>query len=264
MYLERILEGKREEIRRLRQVYRGEYFRKRVISFEPARSLRKAVERHVGMPLIAEIKPASPSKGTIRKDVLPEVRAVQYREGGAAAVSVLTERQFFHGAPEWLMRVRRVVELPVLRKDFILDPVQLVESRWLGADAVLLIASILEPGELRSLVHQARELGLETLVEIHEEGELPAALAAGPDLIGINNRDLSTFETDLSVTERLLPLVPPGIPVIGESGIASPDDVVRLRRAGVSGVLVGECLMRQEDPVTAVRELIGAGVDCAG
>jgi indole-3-glycerol phosphate synthase len=157
-----------------------------------------------------------------------------------------------------------VVDLPVLRKDFILDPVQLLESRWLGADAVLLIASILEPEDLFHLVHQARELGLETLVEIHDERELPAALAAAPDLIGINNRNLSTFDTDLAVTERLLPLIPPGIPVIGESGIASPDDVVRLKRAGVSGVLVGEFLMRREDPVTAVRELIRAGVGCAG
>jgi indole-3-glycerol phosphate synthase len=258
MFLERILKAKRVEIGRLREVYAGDYFRKRAATLPPVRSLKRAVTGNPGLSVIAEIKPASPSKGVIRDGVDPEKQAALYERGGAAAISVLTERSLFNGAPDWLVRVKRKAGIPVLRKDFIIDPVQLVESRWLGADAVLLIAALLDSGTLCRLAAEARELGLETLVEVHHEREIPAAIRCGADLIGINNRNLTTFETDLAVTERLRPLIPKEVPVIGESGIASPGDAVRLLRAGVDGVLVGEYLMRQEDPETGVRLLVRA------
>lgn len=258
MFLERILNAKQDEIGRLREVYAGDYFRERAAILPPVRSLKRSVTGNSGLSVIAEIKPASPSKGVLRESVDPEKQAVLYERGGAAAISVLTERSFFKGAPDWIDRVKRSTGLPVLRKDFIIDPVQLVESRFLGADAVLLIAALLNTETLCKLVAEARELGLETLVEVHHEQEIPAAIQCGADLIGINNRDLTTFETDLAVTERLLPLIPREIPVIGESGIASPLDAVRLKRAGVAGVLVGEYLMRQEDPEKGVRMLVRA------
>jgi len=151
------------------------------------------------------------------------------------------------------------VSLPVLRKDFILDPLQVKESRMLGADAILLIAALLDREQLRRLSEAAHRLGLEVLVEIHREEEIERALACEPDVIGINNRDLVTFQTDLGTTERLRPLLPDTIPVIGESGVTSPEDVRRMARAGVDGVLVGEFLMRQENPESAVRALIGGG-----
>ncbi len=257
MFLERIVAKKRREVEALKQV-----LPERDEGFEPESvlSLSEAIRRHRKAPaLIAEVKPASPSRGIIRKQVDPVQVATAYQRGGATAVSVLTDRRFFGGEGTSLQRVKRAVSLPVLRKDFILDPLQVQESRILGADAILLIAAILDRRRLEQLSTVARSLGMEVLVEIHREEEIEGALACDPDVIGINNRDLITFDTDLGTTERLRPLLPDTVPVIAESGVSSPEDVWRMARAGVDGILVGEHLMRQADPEQAVRALIGGG-----
>ncbi|PTX59910.1 indole-3-glycerol phosphate synthase [Melghirimyces profundicolus] len=259
MFLEKIVETKREEIRRL-EISLSRQDRERARGLPPVRSLKGALTDGKAKPgLIAEVKPASPSKGEIRPDTDPVATARGYEEGGAAAVSVLTEKTFFKGRLESLQKVKEAVRLPVLRKDFILEPIQLWESRLAGADAVLLIASLLEEDRLRTLVREAKATGLEVLLEVHEEEELSKALAAEPDVLGINNRDLRTFVTDLAVTERLLPRIPGGIPVIGESGVHSRKDFDRLVRAGVHGVLIGEYLMRQESPRKAAESLTVGG-----
>ncbi|MDR6224496.1 indole-3-glycerol phosphate synthase TrpC [Desmospora profundinema] len=255
MFLDRIAEAKRAEVERLRQQVETAPF---PAATGKIRSLAAAVNR-AGLAVIAEVKPASPSKGVIREEVDPVKTAQGYEAGGAAAVSVLTDEPFFKGNKESLTRVRQAVNLPVLRKDFILDPLQVEESRFLGADAILLIAAMLTEEELISLRRAARHHGLEVLIEVHGEDELQRALAAEPDVLGINNRNLSTFETDLAVTERLRPRIPAGIPVIGESGVSSPADADRLRSAGVDGILVGEYLMRQSSPRAGVEGLL-AGV----
>lgn len=255
MFLERIVEAKRAEVEQLRRQVKSNPF---PAGQDSVRSLAKAIAAP-GLAVIAEVKPASPSKGVIRGEVDPVKTAQGYAAGGAAAISVLTDEPFFHGKKESLAQVRKAVKQPLLRKDFILDPLQVEESRSLGADAILLIAAMLTERELIALRHEAYNYGLEVLIEVHGEDELERALAAEPDVLGINNRNLSTFETDLAVTERVRPRVPAGIPVIGESGVASPGDVQRLQAAGVDGVLIGEYLMRQSSPRAAVEELL-AGV----
>lgn len=257
MFLERIVEEKRKEIEKLKGVLpEGS----ELPGIKPAVSLSEAIRKaRTGPALIAEVKPASPSKGIIREQVDPVPVATAYQRGGASAVSVLTDRRFFGGAGDSLKKVKKAVSIPVLRKDFILDPLQVRESRLLGADAVLLIAALLDREQLKLLSGLAHSLGMEVLVEIHREEEIERALACEPDVIGINNRDLVTFVIDLETTERLRPLLPDTIPVIGESGVSSPEDMRRMARAGVDGVLVGEYLMRQADPEQAVRSLIGGG-----
>lgn len=255
MYLDRLVEAKREEIQGLKRDY-GDGDRERALRLPPVKSLVSALTSDPSRPgLIAEVKPASPSKGDIRPDVNPAETAREYEAGGASAVSVLTERTLFKGKLANLQQVQKRVGIPVLRKDFILEPVQLVESRLAGADVVLLIAALLNEKKLHSLVEEAHRLGLEVLLEVHEESELPRALAAKPDVLGINNRNLHTFVTDLAVTERLRPRVPAGIPVIGESGVLSRKDYERLTRAKVDGILVGEYLMRQSSPRKAAESL---------
>lgn len=259
MFLEQIVTGKKKEIQGLKKRL-GEREYREARHLPPVRSLVTALGQTASSPaLIAEVKPASPSKGDIRPDADPAVTAREYEAGGAAAVSVLTEETYFKGSLANLTRVKESVRLPVLRKDFILDPLQLVESRLAGADAVLLIAAMLSGEEMGKLIREARDLGLEVLAEVHGEEELERTLAAGPDVLGINNRNLHTFETDLSVTERLRNRVPAGIPVIGESGVHSREDFQRLARAGVDGILVGEYLMRHASP-RAAAESLTAGV----
>ncbi len=213
-----------------------------------------------GLPevrLIAEVKGASPSAGTIRAAFDPARIARAYAEAGAAAVSVLTDVRFFRGADEHLADVRRAVDVPVLRKDFVLEPYQVYEARALGADAVLLIVAILSGAALEDLQHLAAELGMAALVEVHTERELGQALAARAPLVGINNRDLDTLETSLDVTRRLRPHVPPDVVVVAESGIEERAHVEEAARLGVDAVLVGTALMRAADPAARVRELLG-------
>ena len=210
-----------------------------------------------GVSIVAEIKRASPSAGVFGAGLDVAAIARSYERGGAVAISVLTDEPFFQGSDDDLICARDAVALPVLRKDFIFSEYQVVQCRAIGADAILLIAAVLD--DLPSLAIPARAHGLDILVEVHDEDELERAIEAGPDMIGINNRDLSTFVTDLAVTERLRPRVPAGVPVISESGIKGPDDVRVLRDLGVDAVLVGETLIRDTSPFNAVKALVEAG-----
>lgn len=207
--------------------------------------------------VIAEVKKGSPSKGVIREDFDPLAIAQIYQNHGAACLSVLTDEQFFMGHLLYLEKIREVVNLPLLRKDFICDPYQIYEARVAGADAVLLIAAMLDVGQLAEYNALAMELNLDVLLEIHDETELEMALETGCELIGINNRNLQTFVTDLATTERLLPMIPPGHFVVAESGITCRADILRLRQAGAQGFLIGESLMREDDIGGKLLELQG-------
>ena len=205
--------------------------------------------------VIAEIKRASPSKGLLRADFDPAAIAKSYEKGGAACMSVLTDKEFFQGAPEHLQAARAACALPVLRKDFLVDPYQVFESRALGADCVLLIAACLDDAQMRELESLSHRTGMAVLVEVHDAGELERALKLKTPLLGINNRDLRTFGTRLETTIDLLPRIPPERLVITESGILSSADVARMRASGVHAFLVGEAFMRAPDPGTALRSL---------
>ena len=204
--------------------------------------------------IIAEAKKASPSKGLIAPDFDPAAIARHYEAGGASAVSVLTDRRFFQGDLDFLVQARAAVRLPVIRKDFLIDPIQLDEAQIIGADAVLLIAAILEPAQLRDFREQAKSLGMDALVEVHDEAELEIALASGAELVGVNNRNLHDFTVDLNATFRLKALVPDGVPLVSESGIATKDDIRRLKEAGVAAALIGESLMRAGSAGTLLKE----------
>jgi len=208
--------------------------------------------------VIAEVKKASPSKGVIRADFVPAQIAASYARGGAACLSVLTDVDFFQGTDDFLREARDACELPVLRKDFTVDPYQVVEARAIGADAVLLIVAALGDGQMRELAGAAADVGLDVLVEVHDRAELDRALMLPTPLIGINNRDLHSFDTSLDTTLELLTHIPPDRTVITESGIHSRDDVARMRAAGVEAFLVGEAFMRAPEPGEKLRELFFA------
>lgn len=205
--------------------------------------------------VIAEIKKASPSKGLIRADFDPVAIARQYEEAGATCLSVLTDREYFQGANEYLQQARAACTLPVIRKDFMIDRYQIAEAKALGADCVLLIVSALEPRRLRELADYARQLDIDTLVEVHDKAELDIALEAGFDLIGVNNRNLHTFETSLDVTSRLATELPAGKLLVTESGINTPEDVSAMIAQGVYGFLIGEAFMRAPHPGQRLREM---------
>jgi indole-3-glycerol phosphate synthase len=255
-FLAEILEHKRGELAQARERRPGDALARqaRGIAHAP-RGFRRALESSPRPRVIAEIKRRSPSRGEIRPDFDAVACARAYASAGAAAISVLTDEHYFGGSLELLARVREAVSLPLLRKDFIVDAYQVDEARAHGADAVLLIAAALDGGALRELAAHAEGLGLDALVEVHDERELEAALAAGADLIGINNRDLRSFEVDLSVTERLAGKLPEGCVVVAESGIFTPGDWERLEAAGAHAFLVGEALMRESDVGAALRRL---------
>lgn len=210
--------------------------------------------------LIAEVKKASPSRGVLRADFDPVALGETYAANGAAAISVLTDEEFFQGRGEYLRAVRERVPVPVLRKEFIIDPWQIGESRALGADAILLIVALLELATLRDFIGRAAELGMASLVEVHTEGELETALESGARIIGVNNRDLHTFTTTLETTERLGPVIKrEGRLLVSESGIDTPEHVARVAAAGADAILVGEALVVAEDTGGKVRELAGVG-----
>lgn len=224
---------------------------------DPPRGFIQSLIDFDGMAVIAEAKKASPSKGVICKDFDPVAIAVDYEKGGAQALSVLTDVDFFQGSLAYIPAVRNEVSLPVLRKDFIIHEAQIRQARAFGADAVLLIVAILDKVQLRDYRLLAEDLGMDCLVEVHDEWEGEAALNAGSRLIGVNNRDLRDFSMDLGTTLRVKAMIPDEVPVVSESGIKNYQDVRKLTDNGVAAVLVGETLMRAADRVAALRELVG-------
>ncbi|MDR1708474.1 MAG: indole-3-glycerol phosphate synthase TrpC [Candidatus Accumulibacter sp.] len=257
--LRRILAVKRKEVELARAQKPLAAWRAEAEAAPPPRDFAGALREKIvaGRPaVIAEIKKASPSKGLIRADFDPPAIAAAYAAHGAAALSVLTDRQFFQGAPEFLRRAREACPLPALRKDFIIDAQQVYEARAMGADAILLIVAALDPAQLRDLEAAALALGLAVLAEVHDGAELETALRLQTPLIGINNRDLRTFEVTLQTTLALAPRVPPGRIVVAESGIHTPGDIAQLCRHGIQAFLVGEALMRQSDPGKALEALL--------
>ena len=258
--LDRILAVKAREIDAARDARSLETVRAEAERADPPRGFAAALRARIaagGAAVIAEVKKASPSKGVLRDDFDPAAIARAYAANGAACLSVLTDRQFFQGAPGHLVAARAACALPVLRKDFIVDPYQVYEARAMGADCILLIVAALALPRLKALEVLARSLGIDVLVEVHDRAELDRALALQTPLLGINNRDLRTFETRLDTTLELLPAIPPDRLVIAESGILASADVARLRAAGVNAFLVGEAFMRAPDPGAALAALFG-------
>jgi len=260
--LDEILEHKRHEVAAARErVSADEMGRRAARCAEPTRGFRSALASAEAPAIIAEVKRRSPSRGEIRPDFDAVACASAYAEGGAAALSVLTDEYYFGGQLEFLAKIRREVSLPLLRKDFVIDPYQIDEARAAGADAVLLIVAALDPDALRALHEHAQGLGLDVLVEVHDEAELDVAMATGARLVGVNNRDLRTFEVDLGTTERLAARLAGAARrgeaplLVAESGISSHDDLRRLSGAGAKAFLVGESLMREPDLVAALNRL---------
>ena len=258
MFLEAILAHKRQEIEERKRLISEEELRGRARDMSSPRPFLDAIRGSRRKPaLVAEIKLSSPSRGNLCTREKARTLPGLYCAGGAACLSVVTDAEFFHGSNDLLTEVRESVSLPVLRKDFVIDVYQMLESRVLGADAVLLIVACMEAECLRDLTQAAREVGLPALIEVHEAEEVEVALSCEPDMIGINNRDLSSFAVSVDTTLRLRRLVPDSVILVSESGFETREQVLKAREAGVHAILVGERLVTAESPLRAIQELYG-------
>jgi len=256
--LKKILDRKAEEVAVCKRRVALDLVKKQAADADPVRGFKAALQKkmHAGLAaVIAEIKKASPSRGILREDFDPEQIAISFERGGAACLSVLTDIDFFQGADAYLQQARAACSLPVLRKDFVIDPYQVYEARALGADCILLIVAALDDGPLQELLQLATELGMDALVEVHDATELARALVLPAPLLGINNRDLRTFETSLDTTLGYLQHIPDDRLVVTESGIHTVDDVVLMRSRGVNCFLVGEAFMKVPEPGEKLAEL---------
>jgi len=251
--LDTIVAWKKEEVARLKAAGAS----RPDLHVDPPRGFMKALVQSETIAVIAEVKKASPSKGIIAPNFNPTTIAASYEKGGAEAVSVLTDENFFQGSLDYIPLVRREISLPVIRKDFIINELQIEEARNYGADAILLIAAILEQNQIRDYLQMSTEFSMDVLVEVHDEKELEKALAAGSRLIGVNNRDLRDFTVDLMTTIRLRREIPEAVPVVSESGIRTQDDMRMLEEHGIAAALIGETLMRAGNREAALRELKG-------
>lgn len=256
MILDKIVAATRLRVEEFKKTNDVQTLEKHLVEALPARPFRAALKHDDRLGLIAEIKKASPSKGLIAPDFDPAKQATLYRDSLADCLSVLTEPEWFQGDLEHLSVARAVAGKPALRKDFIVDEIQIVEARLAGADCILLIVSVLKDWEIRQLKAAAKRLGMDALVEVHDENDVKRALFNGCDFIGINNRDLQTFNVDLATTERLRPLIPANCTVVAESGVFTKADAQRLRNAGADAILVGESLMKSGDASAAIAELL--------
>jgi indole-3-glycerol phosphate synthase len=262
MFLDEIIKYKKEELMETKRKVPVIELKRRLNDLPPTKGFKEvflspAPDHEPITRIITEIKRASPSKGIIRNDFDPVRIARIYEKEGATAISVLTETHYFKGSADHLQLIRQAVKIPLLRKDFIFDEYQVYEARVWGADAVLLISAILDTDELRKLINLSKKLGLDCLLEVHNPEELRKALNAEGEMIGINNRDLHSFEVDTNNTLRLIPVIPKGIVVISESGINTREEIIRLQGAGVNGFLIGEALIREQDIGMKLRDFLG-------
>lgn len=256
-FLDEIISHKKKELIEAKKKYSAGELRKRINNSPPLRDIESALTSpSTPIRIIAEVKKASPSKGIIREDFDPVEIAKTYEANGAAAISVLTEENFFHGSLDYLKKIREVTAIPLLCKDFIFEEYQVYQSRVFGADAFLLIAAILDDSKLKELLKTGRGLGMQAVVEVHNLEELKRVLQTDAEIIGINNRDLKTFKTDISTTERLIKEVPQDKIVVSESGINTAEDISRLRGWGAHAFLIGESLMRERDIAKKLAELL--------
>lgn len=256
MILSRIIEEKKRNIEDAKKAKPAEELMREIKNVCVRSSFKKNISRPHHMNLIAEIKKASPSRGILRGDFNPSRIAVTYQAGGASAISVLTDERFFEGRLEYIKKIKENISLPILRKDFIIDEYQIYESVAAGADAILLIAELLSSNELSHFYSIASSLGLDVLMEVHNEEDVEKALATGASMIGINNRDLHTFKIDIGVTQKLVRLLPQNKIKVSESGIRSHEDVMLLKSVGVNAVLIGEAFMEADDIASKMREIM--------
>lgn len=258
MILERILEAKREEVARARKAVSLQALREAPLYAEARRGFHAALRQGSGRRIIAEIKKASPSRGVIREDFDPARHAREYQNAGAVCISVLTDERFFAGSLDFLISVHGACEIPLLRKDFVFDDYQIIEARAAGADAVLLIVAAMDSGRLEDLLAVAQQERLDVVTEVHDEFELDTALTAGAGIVGINNRDLKTFETSSDVTRRLATRAPDSVTLVSESGLGSAAELAELEALGVDAFLIGEALMAAPDPGLALESFLEA------